>query len=263
MATRSRPRPPVPHHQHLDVDGGCWVKHKLPGQLPLNSGTVLIEFSEMEELGLCRHTSRRSREDGEAAVHSPQNPSVSASRQEGSCAWPRDLGELPARLLGCSGHHKMWAVGRKAGDTACPTLGAGDGRRWDPGDCAQPRHKPRAAAAANIPDSRTAGKGFAGVRGGVKASGAWQRTVTAAKGPEEEVCLWPGFPHTNTSWRDTRGTGVPRGEQRGAGPSEPGPRRATHAGGYGDSRGGWDCPCSAPAPTTACCSPPCFSQSWT
>lgn len=53
-ATRRRPRPLVPHHQPLDMDGGCWVKHKLPRQLPLNLGTVLIQFSEMEELGLCR-----------------------------------------------------------------------------------------------------------------------------------------------------------------------------------------------------------------
>ena len=38
----------------------------------------------------------------------------------------------------------------------------------------------------------------------MEASGAWQRTVTAAQGREEEVCLRPGLPHTNVSQREQK-----------------------------------------------------------
>lgn len=94
-----------------------------------------------------------------------------------------------------------------------------------------------------------AGKGFAGVRGGVKASGAWQRTVTAAKGQEEEVCLWPGFPHTNTSQRAEEGLESRRGSSVGAGASQPRPHSTTHAVGYGDNQGRTGLPRSTSAPT--------------
>lgn len=83
----------------------------------------------------------------------------------------------------------------------------------------------------------------------MKGSGAWQRTVTAAKGQEEEVRLGPGFPHTNTSPRERKRDWSPSGEQRGAGPSEPGPRSATHVWVTVTTRDGWDCPWSTSAPT--------------
>lgn len=80
------------------------MKHKLPGQLPLNLDMVLIQFLEMEELGLLQTQDRAPLPEGQGRTEmllcpAPRNPFISASRQKGSCAWPRDLEDLPARLL--------------------------------------------------------------------------------------------------------------------------------------------------------------------
>lgn len=83
------------------------MKRKLPGQPPLSLGMVLMSFLEMEELGLLQTQDRAPFPEGQSRTEmlvctAPSNPSVSASRREGRCAGPRDLEELPARLLWCS-----------------------------------------------------------------------------------------------------------------------------------------------------------------
>lgn len=78
--------------------------------------------------------------------------------------------------------------------------------------------------------------------GGVKASRAGQRTATAAKGQEEEVCL---FFHTQTQARgSTRGTELLRAAA-GLAPVSPDSASGAHTVGYGDNEE----PTGLPRPT--------------
>lgn len=175
------------------------------------------------------------------------------------------------RLLRCSGKHEMWAVGRKAADAARPTLGSGDSRWWDPGDCARPRHKPTAAAAANAPDSRMmAGTGFAGVRRGQGKRNLAEDSHSCKGTGGRGVPLARVSTHKHMPKRAQEGPKFFGGAVGGLAPASPDRPSAAHAVGYGDNQGQMGlplvhiCPRLPPPNATLCCSPSCFSQStWT
>lgn len=159
----------------------------------------------------------------------------------------RDPEELPARLPWRSRRRGVRAVGRKAGDVACPTLGAGGSRWWDPGDRAQARHKPTAAA-ANAPGEPESWRGLCRNQEGSRQAEPGRGQPQLRRDGRKRCAFGRGF-HAQTGARESaRGTGP-----EGLSPASRTPQ-CCHAVGYGDKQGRMGllmvhiCPGSTPAP---------------
>lgn len=172
MATRRPPRLPRTHRRHLDRERGCRGKRRLPRQR--HGFDVILRNGRAGSLA---GTGQRSPREA---------PPPSQRRGWGDAVHGQGMSRSSLRGL----RRRMRAVGWGSG---CRCLSHPRGW-WQ--RAVGPRG-PRAASAQSdssssscskrSPDSRRAGKGSARESGGVKASRAWQRTVTAAEGQEEEV----------------------------------------------------------------------------